>query len=225
MMYSTFLEMVGLPISDVDLVLGWIPNDPAELRGLPTVSSAGRFRSWACCSWSSSSMAATPRSRSLHSGFDARTVASYMYAGTDGIYGTLPMCSPRRMFLFLVFGAFLMRSGAADFFPAISMALVGKRMGRDGQGSPSHASTIVGLITGSAAANVRHQSGSMTIPLMKSAGFKPHVGGWQIESSRLHPVARSCPAGHGCPGVHHGWSLPTGYPRIPTPCCTRRRRR
>ena len=173
MMYSTFLEMVGLPISDVDLVLGWIMI-------LLSFEACRRILGWAIPIMGLlflvflvyGGYAPQPFT---HSGFDARTVASYMYAGTDGIYGHITYVLASQMFLFLVFGAFLMRSGAADFFSAISMALVGKRPGGTAKAAVA-SSTIVGSITGSAAANVAI-SGSMTIPLMKSAGFKPHVAG------------------------------------------------
>lgn len=173
LMYSTFLEMVGLPISDLDLWLGWI------MIGL-SFEACRRILGWAIPILGilflvfllNGPLAPQPFT---HIGFDARTVASYMYAGTDGIYGHITYVLASQMFLFLVFGAFLMRSGASEFFSQASMSLVGHRPGGTAKAAVA-SSTIIGSITGSAAANVA-VSGSMTIPLMKAAGFKPHVAG------------------------------------------------
>jgi TRAP transporter 4TM/12TM fusion protein len=79
------------------------------------------------------------------------------------------------MFLFLVFGAFLLRSGASDWFSRLSMALVGHRTGGTAKAAVT-SSAIIGSITGSAAANAA-VTGSVTIPQMKSAGFQSHVAG------------------------------------------------
>lgn len=173
LMYATFLQMVGLPISDLDLALGWIMiflsfEACRRVLGVAIPVMGALFVAFLLLGpW-------VPQPFT-HIGFDPRTIASYMYAGTDGIYGHITYVLASQMFLFLVFGAFLMRSGAADFFSTLSMALVGRRAGGTAKASVA-SSTIVGSITGSAAANVAI-SGSMTIPLMKSAGFKPHVAG------------------------------------------------
>jgi TRAP transporter 4TM/12TM fusion protein len=173
LMYATFLEMVGLPISDLDLVLGWIMivlsfEACRRVLGSAIPIMGALFVAFLM-------LGPYVPQPFTHAGFDPRTIASYMYAGTDGIYGHITYVLASQMFLFLVFGAFLMRSGAADFFSTLSMALVGRRAGGTAKAAVA-SSTIVGSITGSAAANVAI-SGSMTIPLMKSAGFKPHVAG------------------------------------------------
>jgi len=173
LMYLSFLQMVGLPISNLDLWLGWIMialsfEACRRILGLAIPVMGILFLLF---------LFYGPHAPQpfTHIGFDARTIASYMYAGTDGIYGHITYVLASQMFLFLVFGAFLMRSGASDFFAQASMALVGHRPGGTAKAAVA-SSTIIGSITGSAAANVAI-SGSMTIPLMKAAGFKPHVAG------------------------------------------------
>ena len=172
-MYATFLNIIGLPISDLDMVLGWIMiaisiEACRRVLGLAIPALAVLFLAFLL-------FGPYMPAPFDHVGFDPRTIASYMYAGTDGIYGHITYVLASQMFLFLVFGAFLMRSGAADFFSEISMALVGSRAGGTGKAAVV-SSTIVGSITGSAAANVA-VTGAVTIPLMKKAGFKPHVAG------------------------------------------------
>ncbi|MCG6122961.1 MAG: TRAP transporter fused permease subunit [Microvirga sp.] len=172
-MYTAFLEMVGLPISDLDLALGWIMIFLSFEACRRVLGAAIPIMGFAFVAFLM--LGPYVPQPFTHAGFDPRTIASYMYAGTDGIYGHITYVLASQMFLFLVFGAFLMRSGAADFFSTLSMALVGSRAGGTAKAAVA-SSTIVGSITGSAAANVAI-SGSMTIPLMKSAGFKPHVAG------------------------------------------------
>ncbi len=172
-MYLQFVNMVGLPISDLDMAFGWFMVAAcleACRRALgwsvPVIAAVFlvffRFGTW------------FPPPLG-HADFDARTIASYMYAGTDGLYSDLTYVLASQMFLFLVFGTFLMRSGASDYFARAAMALVGDRAGGTAKAAVA-SSAIIGSITGSAAANAA-VVGTMTIPLMKAAGFKPHVAG------------------------------------------------
>ncbi|MBT6362844.1 MAG: TRAP transporter fused permease subunit [Rhodospirillaceae bacterium] len=76
---------------------------------------------------------------------------------------------------FMIFGAFLERSGAGTFFMDLATALTGKW-----RGGPAKIATIssalFGSISGSSVANVV-ASGAFTIPMMKRIGFKPHHAG------------------------------------------------
>lgn len=90
----------------------------------------------------------------------------------QGIYGTILGISADYLFLFVAFGSVLQVSGATRFFMQI-----GRLLGRTGvSGGPALtaviSSALLGTLTGSVAANVV-TSGSYTIPLMKSAGYKP----------------------------------------------------
>ena len=75
----------------------------------------------------------------------------------------------------MIFGAFLEASGAQQFFVDFPLAAVGHRVGGPAKVSVI-ASGLFGSISGSAIANTV-STGSFTIPMMKKAGFKPHVAG------------------------------------------------
>ncbi len=77
--------------------------------------------------------------------------------------------------LFVIFGAFLEKCGAQKFFIDFPLAAVGHRIGGPGKVSVI-ASGLFGSISGSAIANTV-STGAFTIPMMKRAGFKPHVAG------------------------------------------------
>jgi TRAP transporter 4TM/12TM fusion protein len=77
--------------------------------------------------------------------------------------------------LFVLFGAFLEKSGAQRFFIDYPLAAVGHRVGGPAKVSVI-ASGLFGSISGSAIANTV-STGAFTIPMMKKAGFRPHVAG------------------------------------------------
>jgi TRAP transporter 4TM/12TM fusion protein len=77
--------------------------------------------------------------------------------------------------LFVLFGAFLKKCGAQKFFVDFPLAAVGHRTGGPGKVAVI-ASGLFGSISGSAIANVV-STGAFTIPMMKKAGFRPHVAG------------------------------------------------
>jgi TRAP transporter 4TM/12TM fusion protein len=74
---------------------------------------------------------------------------------------------------FVLFGQVLFRSGGSAFFTDISMALMGRRRGGPAKMSII-GSSLFGTISGSVVANVL-TTGVVTIPMMKRAGFRPHV--------------------------------------------------
>lgn len=108
-----------------------------------------------------------------HGGFDLDTVVSNLYASTEGLYGIITYVLASTLFLFLVFGQFLVRSGASDFFSDLCLSFLGRRAGGGAKASVA-SSMIVGSVTGSAAANVAI-TGVLTIPLMKRTGYAPHI--------------------------------------------------
>jgi TRAP transporter 4TM/12TM fusion protein len=77
--------------------------------------------------------------------------------------------------LFVLFGAFLESSGAQKFFIDFPLAAVGHKTGGPAKVSVI-ASGLFGSISGSAIANTV-STGAFTIPMMKKAGFRPHVAG------------------------------------------------
>ncbi len=94
---------------------------------------------------------------------------------SDGIFGIMANVLATYVLLFVLFGAFLEKSGAQRFFIDFPLAAVGHRTGGPGKVSVL-ASMLFGSISGSAIANTV-STGAFTIPMMKKAGFKPHVAG------------------------------------------------
>ncbi|MDI3470551.1 MAG: TRAP-type uncharacterized transport system, fused permease component [Pseudolabrys sp.] len=172
-MYRDFVTMIGMPISNLDMALAWFMiaaclESCRRALGLSVPIISVIFLIY----FRFGSIFPAPFT---HADFDARTIASYMYAGTDGLYSDLTYVLASQMFLFLVFGTFLMRSGASEFFSQAALALVGDKIGGTAKAAVA-SSAVIGSITGSAAANAA-VVGTVTIPLMKAAGFKPHVAG------------------------------------------------
>lgn len=100
----------------------------------------------------------------------------------EGIFGNIARISSTTVFLFVIFGAFLVRSGAGDFVIALARAIAGRVAGGPGLVAVI-SSALTGTISGSAVANTA-STGVITIPLMKKAGYKPHfAGGVEAASS------------------------------------------
>ncbi|XPV75827.1 MAG: TRAP transporter permease [Desulfovibrio sp.] len=89
--------------------------------------------------------------------------------GDDGLFGNIARISSSFVFMFILFGAFLLRSGAGDFIIELANAMAGKFTGGPGLVAVI-ASGLTGTISGSAIANTA-STGVITIPLMKKAGF------------------------------------------------------
>ena len=98
-----------------------------------------------------------------------------MYFAPDGIFGTIATISSTFVFLFVLFAAFLLKSGAGDFIIRLSIALMGKMIGGPAK-MAVFASGLMGSISGSAVANTVG-TGSITIPLMKRVGFSSTFAG------------------------------------------------
>ncbi len=98
-----------------------------------------------------------------------------MYLTDEGLFGITLSVSATFIFLFVLFGAFLQKSGAAEFINRLALALAGRKRGGPAQVAVI-ASSLMGTLSGSAAANVA-TTGTFTIPLMKKVGFKPEFAG------------------------------------------------
>ena len=88
----------------------------------------------------------------------------------EGIFSTPVNVCSKFIGVFIVFGAFLDRSGIGDFFIKISNAIVGRFSGGPAKVAVV-ASGLLGMVSGSSVANTVG-SGSVTIPLMKKTGYK-----------------------------------------------------
>ncbi len=92
-----------------------------------------------------------------------------------GIFGIPILVASTYIVLFIVFGAILIRSNAGRFFIDLAMSMTGHRLGGPAKASVV-ASAFFGSISGSATANVV-TTGSFTIPMMKSLGYRARFAG------------------------------------------------
>jgi len=108
-----------------------------------------------------------------HRGFTLRRVIEYVYLTSDGIFGIMAEVLASFIIPFVVFGAFLQRAGVGRFFIDLSLAVFGRIAGGPAQAAVL-SSALLGTINGSPVANTV-TTGTITIPLMKRAGFPPHI--------------------------------------------------
>jgi TRAP transporter 4TM/12TM fusion protein len=95
-----------------------------------------------------------------------------MYLTTEGIFSNTLGVSAYYVVIFVLFGAFMERTGTGRLFMDFAMSLTGHTAGGPGKVSVI-SSSLFGTISGSAVANVM-VDGPITIPLMKKTGFPPH---------------------------------------------------
>lgn len=98
-------------------------------------------------------------------------LSQLFYTTTSGILSTPIATCSKFIAIFIIFGAFLERTGIADFFIKISNSIVGGFSGGPAKVAVV-ASALEGMVSGSSVANTVG-SGSVTIPLMKKTGYKP----------------------------------------------------
>jgi TRAP transporter 4TM/12TM fusion protein len=110
-----------------------------------------------------------------HAGDTFPELCISIFYKSDGVFGIMAMVLATYVLLFVIFGAFLEKCGAEKFFIDWPLAAVGHRIGGPGKVSVI-ASGLFGSISGSAIANTV-STGAFTIPMMKKAGFKPHIAG------------------------------------------------
>ena len=103
------------------------------------------------------------------------TILDYQFMAENGIFGIPLMAMATYIFLFILFGSFLVRSGAGRFFINVAVAITGARVGGPAKAAVV-SSTLMGTVSGSAVANVV-TTGTFTIPLMKSIGYRPAFAG------------------------------------------------
>ncbi|MCM3714332.1 TRAP transporter permease [Alkalihalobacillus oceani] len=107
-----------------------------------------------------------------HSGYSIERIIEHLYLSSEGIFGIALGVSSTYIFLFILFGAILGKTGLSQFINDFSMGIAGHK-----PGGPAKiailGSSLMGTINGSAVANVA-STGAFTIPLMKEKGYKPH---------------------------------------------------
>lgn len=115
-----------------------------------------------------------------HRGQGLESIVNLMYFSTDGILGTPLAVSATFIFVFLLFGAFLVKTGVGQYFNDLAISVAGKLTGGPAKVA-IFSSALQGTISGSSVANVV-TSGSYTIPMMKRLGYNKNFAG-AVEAS------------------------------------------
>lgn len=108
-----------------------------------------------------------------HAGMDFKRFIYLTAFSHEGIFGLGLAVASTYLFMFMIFSSALNETGASDFFLRLTNSLVGKTRGGPVKGAVI-ASGLTGMMVGSSIGNVV-TTGSITIPLMKKAGFKPET--------------------------------------------------
>lgn len=108
-----------------------------------------------------------------HSGRSFERIISQIYLTTEGIYGVPLGVSATYVFLFILFGSFMDKSGVGGLFIELAHSIAGKY-----RGGPAKIAIIssgaVGMVSGSPVSDAA-TTGAFTIPLMKRMGYKPEL--------------------------------------------------
>ncbi|MCL2588434.1 MAG: TRAP transporter permease [Oscillospiraceae bacterium] len=110
-----------------------------------------------------------------HAGYRVERIFTYLFYTTEGVIGTPIGVASTFIFLFLLFSAFLIRTGISTLFIDLANCIAGRAVG-----GPAKVSVVVsaleGMVSGSSIANTV-ASGSFTIPLMKRLGYEKNFAG------------------------------------------------
>ncbi|TCL08336.1 TRAP transporter 4TM/12TM fusion protein [Shimia isoporae] len=108
-------------------------------------------------------------------GYSLTRMSEFLTTTSQGIFGIPLGVSSTYIILFSIYGAFLSNFGAGDFFFKLASRLT-RGMRAAGAKTAVLFSTLLGMISGSAAGNVA-VTGTLTIPMMKKEGYQPHQAG------------------------------------------------
>jgi len=104
-----------------------------------------------------------------HRGFSMKHIVQVMYLSDKGLWGFVTGVSSTIVAIFIIFGGFLLASGAGNTFMDLAVRLTGKFMGGAAKVSVV-VSAFFGMLSGSAVANTA-TTGNFTIPLMKKLDY------------------------------------------------------
>ncbi|SBW00842.1 TRAP transporter, 4TM/12TM fusion protein [uncultured delta proteobacterium] len=175
--YMGVVERAGMPDS-MDVVM-------ATLLVVLVLEASRRVSGWALVVLSLVFIAYGLFGRDMpgifgHRGYNWVQISNHFFANTEGIYGTSVSVAASYIFLFILFGTVMGKSGMGAFFNDFAMALAGHTKGGPAKVAVL-SSGLLGSINGSAVANVV-TTGAFTIPLMKKTGYSKEFAG-AVEAS------------------------------------------
>lgn len=171
-LYKELVMRAGMP-SAMDMIVGAIGvllvlEAARRVVGWPIVIVATTFLAYAF---------AGPHipGSFAHRGVSLEHLVGHLYFTTEGVFGIPLGVSSTFIFLFILFGAYLEKSGLGRFFIDIANAVAGWASGGPAKVAVI-SSGLMGTISGSSVANVAG-TGSFTIPMMKKLGYRPEFAG------------------------------------------------
>lgn len=108
-----------------------------------------------------------------HRGYGLERIVGQTFLHSQGVFSTALSVMFTYVFLFVVFGSFLQHTGATQYIIDFAQRAFGSKPGGPAKVSVL-ASGLMGSLSGSAVANTA-TTGIFTIPLMRNAGFRPHI--------------------------------------------------
>jgi TRAP transporter 4TM/12TM fusion protein len=114
-------------------------------------------------------------------GLSLETVLYRSYFSEEGMFGSTASISATFVFMYILFGSFLLKSGAGDFIVNFSRCLAGRFTGGAGIVAVI-GSGLMGSVSGSAVANTV-STGVITIPMMNKSGFNPQFSAGVVAAS------------------------------------------
>lgn len=170
--YETLVQQIGT-ITDLQIVIGGIAillvlEAARRAVGLPITIIAILFLLYAY-------FGPYMPGNFGHRGLTIAQLVDSMFFTTEGILGTPLQVSSTYIFLFLLFGAFLVQTGVGNYFNDLAITIAGKRVGGPAKVA-IFSSALQGTISGSSVANTV-TSGSYTIPMMKRLGYHRNFAG------------------------------------------------
>jgi len=150
------------------------------LAAILTLEAARRIYGWVLVAIAAIAMAYSVFSGFLPGVFHAGGVSwprlsTAMLLGTNGILGSPTHILATIVLIYVLFGNVLFDAGGGQVLVNLALSLMGRFRG-GGAKVAVFASALFGMMSGSAVSNVA-VTGSVTIPLMKQVGYKPHVAG------------------------------------------------
>lgn len=172
MMIETIVNRVGT-LTPLDLTVGVLAilltlEATRRAVGMPITVIAILFMLYAYFGQSMPSFLA-------HRGLNFESLVNTLFFTSQGILGTPLYVSATFIFLFLLFGAFLVKTGVGQYFNDLALSIAGRRVGGPAKVA-IFSSALQGTISGSSVANVV-TSGSFTIPMMKKLGYRKEFAG------------------------------------------------
>ncbi|MFZ5943542.1 MAG: TRAP transporter permease [Bacillota bacterium] len=167
------LVMRAGTVTTIDYIIGilgvlLVLEAARRIVGWPMISVAGIFLIYAL-------FGKYVPGQLAHRGVDLESLVYHLFFTTEGIFGIPIGVSSTFIFLFILFGAFLEKTGMGQFFIDLANSIAGWASGGPAKVAVL-SSGLMGTVSGSSVANVVG-TGSFTIPMMKKLGYKGEFAG------------------------------------------------